>query len=192
MRHKRILHHIPGQRNTPTERWPNRMSAVEVIEGRFLAHVEQTEGCWLWRGASDRAGYGTFFVGRALAPSIIHRVSLGRQCRAGAHRIAYALWVGEVPAGLLVCHHCDTPACVRPEHLFLGTHRDNMMDASRKGRLRTGTGTHMARVRCRQRRVVERVSRRLNVPPAVVERLLRSGLIWDTALPSGWQSEGDT
>ncbi len=159
-------------------------SAVEVIEGRFLAHVEQTEGCWLWRGKTYRGGYGTFYVGRALAPSLSHRISLGRWCKTGAHRIAYALWVGAVPAGLLVCHHCDTPACVRPEHLFLGTQRDNIMDASRKGRLRPTT--HMERVRSRRRRVVERVARQLNVRPTVVEWLFRSGVIWDPALPSGW------
>jgi hypothetical protein len=51
-----------------------------------------------------------------------------------AHREAYRLTYGEIPAGLLICHHCDNRACVRPDHLFLGTYKDNAQDMVRKGR----------------------------------------------------------
>jgi hypothetical protein len=94
-------------------------------EARFWAKVEKTDSCWLWQGAKDRSGYGNF-------------------CLPGprytkAHRVAWLLETGVFPTGLLVCHHCDTPGCVRPDHLFLGTPLDNNRDCQAKGR-RNNTG----------------------------------------------------
>lgn len=89
---------------------------------RFTKHVEKTESCWLWRGAVDTAGYGDcWFRGRTT----------------GAHRVSWQIFRGEIPDGLFVLHKCDNPICVNPDHLFLGTHSDNMQDASAKGRLKT-------------------------------------------------------
>jgi len=95
-----------------------------VLE-RFLAKVspEPVSGCWLWKGHVRRDGYGTFTEKRKTR---------------GAHRMAWILLRGEIAAGLLVCHKCDQPCCVNPEHLFLGTHRENVHDMLRKGRARTG------------------------------------------------------
>lgn len=86
---------------------------------RFLAKVEKTDSCWLWRGWTGGDGYGrTAAEGRS----------------AIAHRVSYQLFNGEIPEGLIVRHTCDTPACVRPDHLILGTSKDNAEDIVRHGR----------------------------------------------------------
>lgn len=84
------------------------------------SRVEKTLGCWIWRGNVNTAtGYGRlFFRGRNLF----------------AHRVSFGLHHGPIPDGMNVCHHCDNPPCVNPEHLFLGTDRDNVDDKMRKGR----------------------------------------------------------
>jgi hypothetical protein len=95
-------------------RWP--------FEVRFWKKVNKTDTCWLWTGAkvSDK-GYGTISYG------VYHRQML-------AHRVSWMLHFGDIPEGMLVCHTCDTPGCVRPDHLFLGTGSDNLRDQTIKGR----------------------------------------------------------
>jgi lambda repressor-like predicted transcriptional regulator len=76
-------------------------------------------GCWLWTGTRDSQGYGRFKID-------------GKYW--GAHRLAFTELKGPIPDGLFVCHHCDVPACINPEHLYAGTHDDNMRDVSRRER----------------------------------------------------------
>lgn len=94
---------------------------------RFWKYVEKTDGCWWWRGAcqGDRLRYGFMSAG-----SVARRIK--------AHRLSWELAHGEIPTGLCVCHKCDNPLCVRPDHLFLGTQKDNSQDMVRKGRQRRG------------------------------------------------------
>lgn len=96
----------------------------EVIE-RFWSHVVKSDGCWIWTaGTYKHGGYGLISIGDRN-----HRT----------HRVAWILANGEIPEGLFVCHHCDNPPCVRPDHLFLGTNLDNMRDSNQKGRLTKGS-----------------------------------------------------
>lgn len=91
------------------------------LQTRFDAkwQPEPNSGCWLWLGSADKNGYGKIYV--------------DGQSRL-AHRISYALHCHEIPDGAHICHKCDTPSCVNPNHLFLGDHRSNMADKKRKGR----------------------------------------------------------
>jgi len=86
---------------------------------RFFDKVHKTDSCWNWT-ASTRNGYGAFKINGKVE---------------GAHRVSWVLNNGEIPEGLFVCHKCDNPRCVNPEHLFLGTASDNMKDCYNKGRL---------------------------------------------------------
>lgn len=93
---------------------------------------EPNTGCWLWCGEFDSKGqYGVF----RLAGVPI-----------GAHRMSFELFKGEIPGGMLVCHQCDTMACVNPSHLWIGTIGDNLKDASAKGILDIGEGRHNNRL----------------------------------------------
>jgi hypothetical protein len=94
---------------------------MSAIEERFWSHVDKSGECWLWTASKANKGYGQFVR--------IHGKSPAR-----AHRFAWELVNGPIPQGLCVLHHCDTPACVRPEHLFLGTKADNNADMRAKGR----------------------------------------------------------
>lgn len=86
-------------------------------------HVQKTDGCWIWNGPLNVKGYG----------QVSYRDN-GRQRTMGAHKMAFIQEVGPVPDGRLVCHSCDTRNCVNPEHLWIGTHKQNMDDMKRKGR----------------------------------------------------------
>jgi hypothetical protein len=85
--------------------------------------------CWLWDRAVDLGGYGVF-------SRKIPRSRRGVMFR--AHRVSYETFVGPIAPGLDVCHRCDTPCCINPDHLFLGTRLENMADMKSKGRQRNG------------------------------------------------------
>ncbi len=89
----------------------------------FWSKVKRGTGCWEWQASCYTDGYGRYIINRTI------------RC---AHRVSYEMGHDPIPKGMLVCHTCDNPPCVRPSHLFLGTYKDNMIDASRKGRMCRG------------------------------------------------------
>ena len=99
-----------------------RKISDEEFPDHFWSRVQkgtQPDACWLWQGCRNRLGYGS--VGRYGKTFL-------------AHRVAYEIAVGPIPEGLIVRHECDTPGCVRPDHLAVGTHTDNMRDMHARGR----------------------------------------------------------
>lgn len=92
-----------------------------TTEERFMNKVspEPNSGCWLWTAQVDKDGYGVF-----------RTVPTSTQ----AHRMSYKIFVGDIPDGMFVLHRCDMPGCVNPDHLWVGTHKDNMKDMKDKGR----------------------------------------------------------
>lgn len=100
---------------------PEYQADIDTILERVA--FEPSCGCWLWLGSRLNSGYGQIRInGRALI----------------LHRFIYDVCVSPVHDHMVVCHRCDTPECVNPDHLFLGTHEDNMRDMARKGRAAKG------------------------------------------------------
>ena len=91
------------------------------IEKLMLRVNKTPSGCWEWTGSLTVGGYGQSRY-------------LGKLWR--AHRLFYTLLIGPIPPKTMICHHCDNPKCVNPDHFFLGDNQDNLTDMAKKGRAR--------------------------------------------------------
>lgn len=103
-----------------------RIYTTIPIKDRFWQKVDKTNTCWLWTANKNNQGYGLIY-------SHEHRRKVL------ASRVSYELAHETIPEGMYVCHTCDTPACVRPDHLFLGTPLSNMADMISKERVARGS-----------------------------------------------------
>ena len=101
------------------------MTSLFIAKERIENKVERIPegGCWVWMGGTTVRGYG----------QIEHKTK-----KLYAHRVSYEAFVGEIPQGMYVCHTCDNVSCVNPNHLFLGTQKQNLQDMARKGRSTRG------------------------------------------------------
>ncbi len=133
--------------------------------------MEPNTGCWLWTGHQYTNRYGQIGVN-------------GSQVR--ANRLSWELHKGPIPKGLNVLHHCDTPECVNPYHLFLGTAKDNMADCIKKNRLKPRCGITHPRTKLTPEQVSEiradlrgtrRLSREYGVSRTAI-RDIRRGITW--------------
>jgi hypothetical protein len=156
------------------------MSLRERFDAKWIPVTES--GCWIW--AADNAGkYAQF------------RMSTDpKEGSESAHRAAWMIYRGPIPKGMMVCHQCDVPICVNPDHLFLGTATDNMRDAAKKGRMnwkpgetrkmKVGSAHHSSKVsetdviairESNEKGVV--LARRYGITPTVVSKIRRR-LLW--------------
>lgn len=149
------------------------MMASAIIRERFRQKYseEPNSGCWLWHACGHKLGYGLFRYRRKTQK---------------AHRVSWMLHCGEIPDGLKVMHRCDVRQCVNPDHLLLGTQKENVADMTRKGRGRTGDlrGVLIANAVLNDDQVREirayvaagnsqiSISRRFGVSPMTVSRVI--------------------
>lgn len=140
----------------PLPTFEDRLWAKVDRNGPAPAHRPELGPCWLWKGALDSNRYGVIVYGRQ---------------RLAAHRVAYELKHGPIPAGLLVCHRCDVKLCCRDEHHFLGTYAENNLDRMRKGRGGFLKGEHNGRARLTDDMV--RIARAMSAQGAQYRQIAR-------------------
>jgi hypothetical protein len=97
---------------------------------RFWRSVDKTDTCWLWNGTCQLGGYGIF--------------TTHQRKKVTVHRYSFTLANGTIPDDMLICHHCDVPPCIRPDHLYAGTPKDNSRDMIERGRANTNVAGNRA------------------------------------------------
>ncbi len=164
---------LPNRWGAPQPEPPDAEYVRDIVTKKLENFIpEPNSGCWLWLGSVNALGYGMMS-----AP--------GRGAQA-AYRMAWEMANGPIPKGMCVCHKCDVPSCINPQHLWLGTHIDNMADKYRKGRSNNPKGEAHGRAKLTEEAVREiRISPRApkviaakyGVSPTQIYAI-RAGLRW--------------
>jgi hypothetical protein len=122
----------------------NLIEFPQIDENKFWSNIDKSGGpdsCWEWQAGKSTQGYGKYRL-PIVGPQL-------------AHRIAYYLTYKILPADLDVCHHCDNPPCCNPSHFFLGTNKDNLSDAARKGRFHQHQGADNYHAKFTNKQILE-------------------------------------
>ena len=147
----------------------------KYLESRVLKEPVDN-GCWLWRGLLTKQGYG-----------LLKWTRPGLPIQTRAHRVAFAAYHGE-PGCLHVCHRCDNPACVNPDHLFLGTPADNMADRDAKGRQPKGIKNGSAVLTEAQVREIRRlVAGGMSMTDTASHYGVNHATVWRVVNGKGWK-----
>lgn len=145
-------------------RWPGR-----TLRERFIEKVDigAEDECWLWEGSKSPSGYGQFYDGKTMRR---------------AHRVAYELFIGEISAGMCVCHRCDVRHCVNPTHLYIGSQAMNLKDMVRKKRSKHGERNSFAKLKVKEVLKIRDMKRSKMAQKAIGEifGVSQSGCIEDT------------
>lgn len=168
-------------RDFPIEQIDRRSLEIALA----LSSWRAASGCVLWTGRKDRHGYGR----------VSHYLKTGEYITSGAHRMAWTLKHGEIPPGHYVLHRCDVRGCINPEHLFIGTAKDNSADMHRKGRwtARDKRGAHNPNRRLTTQQVAEirlstepscALASRFGVHRSTIDRVRRSASWQDQPAPT--------
>lgn len=143
-----------------------------LVAGRLRSKtkVDPITGCWEWTASKTSSGYGKIFVVGKLR---------------AAHRVSYEMRHGAIPNGMRVLHRCDNPACINPDHLFLGSDADNVADMISKGRQQKGSRHYKAKlsendvraIRSAKNETPNNLAKQFGVTAATIS-FIRSGKIW--------------
>jgi hypothetical protein len=106
---------------------------LEAAKQRLMTKIkiDESTGCWEWTGCKIRGGYGLAWDGKKMKV---------------AHRLSYEIHRGPIKNGMIACHVCDNPACINPDHLFLGSQAENIADMITKGRLVSGSDRYNSKL----------------------------------------------
>lgn len=149
MHYKRQYKHGNTGFAAPTMSYLLSFSDIKSINTWLINHRKITEnGCWEWSGPVNKSGYGLIIID--------HK-------RIRVHRVACALYKDfNINSDFIICHHCDNPPCFNPEHLFIGTHKDNILDCIHKNRARKKYGVTHPNAKLNEDNVKEIRKRRAN------------------------------
>lgn len=160
-------------------------SPMEILSRNFWRKVSKTDTCWNWTGADDGKGYGRLWNGK-------YGALLGFSGKMiQSHRFSWILHHGNIAEGLCVLHKCDNPSCVNPDHLFLGTLQDNVVDMIDKNRQSKGESCHLSKMTFDQVTEIRRVYKRI-MHTAIRQTANETGcdyeMVYDVIRENTWKS----
>ena len=146
----------------------NEDQLLEKLKELYEKHVVKKDGCWEWKGNKDKDGYGKFNFNNKYT---------------SAHRASWIIHNGPIPKGMFVLHHCDQTFCSRPDHLFIGSAKDNRIDCMNKGRSNICKGSNHAFSKLKDNDIIEirnllknktpqkEIANKFNVRPETISKI---------------------